>query len=72
MHSYDKIFSPVNGSYRRGSHIARKGVEVRPILEIFEVLVEFVLPYNAPCPIQIDEFEVECSLRILREHETTL
>jgi hypothetical protein len=47
-------------------------MEVRPVLKVIEILVEFMLPYDAPCPIQINQLKVERSLRILRESEATL
>ena len=53
-------------------HVTREGVEIRPVLEVVEVLVELMLPYDSPCPIQVDEPELKSSLRVLRERESTL
>ena len=53
-------------------HVAREGVEIRAVLKVVEVLIELMLPYNAPRPIQIDELEMERPLRTLREREATL
>lgn len=53
-------------------HVAREGVEIRPVLEVVEVLVELMFPYDTPCTIQIDKLELESSLGVLREREATL
>lgn len=64
--------SLVHKGHRRMPHVTGEGVEVRPVLKVVEVLVEFMLPYDAPRPVQIDEFKLSSSLRILCEREATL
>ena len=60
------------GIERLMPHVTREGVEIRAVLEVVKVLIELMLPYDAPCPIQIDKLEVESSLRVLRERKATL
>lgn len=74
LHSFVKYlrFTFIRENESNHAFVTREGVEIRPVLKVVEVLVELMLPYDAPCPIQIDQFKLESSLRILRERKATL
>ena len=58
-------------THRSEPHVTSEG-ETRPVLEVLKVLVELVLPYNTQCPIQINEFALESSIRVPHKPEATL